>query len=373
MEVLDEAVAHIGRQRGLFTIRCSCHSLQLLLKDLRKSKKAPFVQKAMDLVDCLVEDFKNLDAVAKLLDVQRSSGVKSPLRIIRPGETRWNSYVDAFKRLEKLKRYLPLCSEGEDAVAITEIKDAHWKAVESAILLLAPVAASTDRIQGDDADARTIAAELDVLEKHFISLQGVAGCKAAATEAHRLLKKRMAKNFSYDALALVNLLDPRVNQKEIPSETRKTQIDLLLRYMKARASRRGLELDTTEVARQVGRFLMRPRETIHNEQDFKAFWEVAAASETELAEFALVLCNIVASEAAVERSFSTEARILTKLRTSTHQNVIDAQMFVAMNWERIMQPGKVLERKRKAMQKAEKRAKEEEKDIQERVAKRKRQ
>jgi len=100
-EVL-QAAEMASTAKGIFMLRCVCHSLQLYLGDLEKF--VPIVGSAVDALETLVADFASSpERAAALFRVQE--GLIDPARphvpkgLVRPGPTRWNSKVEGCRVL----------------------------------------------------------------------------------------------------------------------------------------------------------------------------------------------------------------------------------------------------------------------------------
>ena len=86
---------------------------------------------------------------------------------------------------------------------------------------------------------------------------------------------------------------------------------------------------------QLGRFLV--RSVVITEQ-YAEFWAAKATMWFELPQFALALGEAAVTEAAVERSFSIQGKIFSKLRASLTQSHCEAQLWLAMNYISVMCP-----------------------------------
>ena len=90
------------------------------------------------------------------------------LKLIRPGNTRWNSFVDSWIRAVELKPLI--IQQGQ-----IEITPQQWQAMEQAIVLSDPFAAATDVMQSDSSNLLTLSQVFESMVWH-ISSRGDEHC-----------------------------------------------------------------------------------------------------------------------------------------------------------------------------------------------------
>jgi hypothetical protein len=221
--------------------------------------------------------------------------------------------------------------------------DRTWDAFEKAILVCDPIGVATDRLQADAATPVLVLHEMQEIRERFIALAKEPGIKTAAEVALKLFNKRAGKMFNYDMLHCFRFLDPAVDQRTAYSdEERTTAMAKLMVYAKPYFERRGEDFNEQNFATQVGRFVVRPEAERNFAGDklefYNAYWSSKAVSWIALARFALPLGDAAISEAAVERSFSAQARIFSDLRARMTESSCEAQMWIAMNCMKVMNP-----------------------------------
>jgi hypothetical protein len=112
---------------------------------------------------------------------------------------------------------------------------------------------------------------------------------------------------------------------------------------------RQLVFDEDEINYSFGKFLMRSGKY---SDDYDRFWTTNAITSPTLSRFALALGSLSVTEAAVERSFKQEARILNKHRANLTEETTEALLFISINNRKISAP----EYQQKTVTHAEKRA-----------------
>ena len=81
---------------------------------------------------------------------------------------------------------------------------------------------------------------------------------------------------------------------------------------------------------------------MHQQIDYKRIWYDYKNIVPELSEVALALLSIPASEASVERTFSTQGLIHTKIRNSLSDCFVQAEMTINFNKKALSKETKVI-------------------------------
>ena len=83
--------------------------------------------------------------------------------------------------------------------------------------------------------------------------------KGHSEQALAVLRKRIAKNFSYEMLSCLRFLDPTVDQMtEFDQAQREDMVQKVLKYATAMFQRRQEPADEVLVLREIGTFIGRP-------------------------------------------------------------------------------------------------------------------
>ncbi len=159
--------------------------------------------------------------------------------------------------------------------------------------------------------------------------------KTAAQTARRLLRRRLQRNFSYAMKKIFDFLNPRKSQRETyTEEEREELLSQALKFAELYAARRGEAFDATRAAAQFGKFVMRPERDV----GYAAYWASKAAIWCDVAGFAMALGAAVVTEASVERSFSAQALVFTRLRARLGEKKCETEVWLRLNHTAIHQP-----------------------------------
>eukprot|EP00662_Eupelagonemidae_sp_cell21_P036327 gene36327-44037_t len=299
----------------------------------------------MTLEKVLEEFGKSPEAAEQLRDAQRVLGVDKPLELVRPGKTRWNSFIDAWRRLITLRTAI--------AGAGLVIKGEAWKSIVKALVLCGPFGVATNRLQGDDVDTTMLCDELDTLQQHLDHLAANdATMKPTAQKAIPIFKERLKNNFDNPLRKIHRLFRPDIDQERDMTDAERTEaLELTHRYGKFHAQRHGWEWDEEKIENHVADFI---KNKDRGNKKFNDYWRPKRITMIAFASFVISVGRCMVTEASVERSYSKEGRILTALRNSLKENTTNAQMTIAMNWKRLYCPEEIKARKAKAAAKAEK-------------------
>ena len=109
-----DSLTDSAKAQGIFIVRCAAHSFQLVLKDI--AQKIDFVAQARKFLCEVVDEYRRVKAASVLSKMQKDAN-KTPLVLIRPCKTRWNSLYDGWVRLIQLKHFIQV-SKGNDIIFV---------------------------------------------------------------------------------------------------------------------------------------------------------------------------------------------------------------------------------------------------------------
>jgi len=307
----------------LVQIPCAAHTIQLVVQSsLRHSTFAPIIEQ----LRAVLQFFEAKQHRNKLKEIQSLRGEK-PLRILRPCATRWSSTLTSVERLIKLRDHIELCI----TPALLPDRHAFFDGLQQLKEFLTPFRTATDAVQRDDATLLSVYQHFTALLAHVHSVRA----EWAAVD----LLKRWKKYVNVGATMATALFSFQSLPASIPSRTAHDFIlDFgvqYLQYYTECASTTLRDQLLAELALFVGREgLFRDIETkkaslLRTGQSVRTVWHLY--SETLLAQVALVLLSVGASEAAVERTFSTQSLVHTKLRNRLLPPIVEAEMFIRFN------------------------------------------
>lgn len=195
--------------------------------------------------------------------------------------------------------------------------------------------------------------------------------KGHAELALSIFRARLSTNFTYEMVECLRFLDPSINQKTSYSQLeREAFVRKVMHYAMAMFRRRKLDVDELSFTRELGLFIGRegccllidnsyvlfPRSDTRkpSPDEYMKFWSLKWAAGSNLAHFAVTLGHAAITEAAVERSFSAQVchlhcilfspfrqgRVYNKLRERLSEGACEAQTWLMLNHERIVNPDK---------------------------------
>lgn len=334
---LDEeflrTVAAAAQAKGVFMLRCTCHSLQLYLGDLEKA--VPMVAGAVGALDDLVQQYASTpERAATLINAQAGLGAERPKGLVRPVKTRWNSKPDGWRRALELKEYITLPQ------LMCVLTPQQWDSMEKALLLTSVPAAATHALEADDAGTSTLVHRITEIEANLSELARTATMKIAAQKAKVCWDRRMSSNLTSVLLDLYKFFDPAQEQRTFSTDFLEGTQAAALQYAEQYYMRRGKEFPRTEVAKEVGRFIVRTEAA----DSFVDWWTIKAVTFPHLAPFVIAIGECCHTEAAVERAFRAQSFIFNELRTTASAEVIDSEMMINMNWAKVYNPAEAASR-----------------------------
>lgn len=317
----------------LLHIPCAAHTIQLIVHStLQHHSFAGTVQQ----LHALIAFFAAKDNRNELRRVQRGLAVPL-LNVVKPCETRWNSMLDAAKRMKKLQRAASACFT---RVQLPIIDADFWEQLQTLISFLQPFADATDSVQSDAATLYTVYERFIAMQQHVLTL---GHHWAAATIIARWHKNINAAAVSAAALMSFAVLPAALSQ----AKAQQFLLDWGTQYLFAynlfpdglirRDIRDVLTEQLAEFNGRLGSFAgldalkasLQRRAAADGQWQPKLLWLLFPHSE--LARVAVALLSISASEAAVERTFSAQAAVHSKLRNRMHDSSVQAEMFIKFN------------------------------------------
>jgi hypothetical protein len=283
-------------------------------------------------VEELLKAFALKDPRQQLITLQQTSS-NSSLNLIKPNDTRWNSFLFACQRILKLRDFIQLIHRRDDV---------FWSEIQALVDFLRPFQIATDVLQKDAATLYDIFQQWNLLTKHVVA-NTIGKEQRHAMTALRSRWSGQVNNeatMSTAVLALDLKLDG-IERVDIDA-AKKFIVDwgaTYLLYFKLSplplVQLKGLlwvqlgHLSTKKEA-----FTELDDRVSMTKLAIGAKWNaltVWALYDMELAVVARALLSIPASEASVERSFSAQDSIHTKKRNSLHDVTVQASMFISFN------------------------------------------
>lgn len=314
----------------LVRVPCAAHTIQLVVKQVMQADRWAAVRSTVD--DILRGFGASKEWRLKLAQLQQ--GEKRVYALVKPNDTRWNSHLYASERLLKLQSFID---------CVVKQRASFWPELEEYIAFLKPFQHATDVLQRDWSSLFHVFQQWSMLTKHIASSED-AGLKQTCMAA---LKQRWQSQVNEDATiacALLSLdadLEALGVEAELIESARRFIISFGCAYL------RFFKLTSLESDELSGRLLLQLGQFTGRRERFQTLdgqvriaklasqsWsalDMWALYEMELGVVARALLSMPASEAAVERTFSAQGAVHSKLRNRLGDARVQQQMFVAFN------------------------------------------
>jgi hypothetical protein len=340
---VKSAAGQLAAKYGLIHMGCAAHQVQLIVQ---KFLAQPQLAAALETFSSIIQSFKATKSLRKSLNDCTHK------RIIAPNSTRWNSTHAAYVRLHELRPVLDeLMHEGSRAFNVSA---SAWQLLTEVNSVLKFFAEITDRMQSDNNSiCRTHRAYLAINAK-------IASFGTSNQFVSQLLQtypwqpwlqptinKWNEEASTAEPIKAVRFLDlgsySRTNQRR--PRLIQTTMDWIIRTGTAVLSKTeefshfAPAFISVQLHSQVNQFnngatgfVLTTEEAIalvEDKFDVFDYWADRTRDDKTkiLASFACILLGIIASEAAVERSFSHEGLIHSDLRNRLSiQSVINELM-----------------------------------------------
>ena len=328
---LQLGLRKVAAERAFLVLRCACHSLQLLVKDIIKVFR-DFVE-ARHIHDYIVQQLT--PAIAASL----------PRKLVKFCETRWSTEHDAlssmFDMRHEISAAFPAAFPEEGNSGATK-----WMSVKRACDGLQQFKVATKILEADTA---TLMDVVCVLVGLLISLSAAGGDQ----QWYDSLVSRITKNFSSQALVVVlfaipgflgHLVDKdmgEVAQSFVNIVVRTGALAIFHREQAAFAAKglpffKTLAEITSTLQALANKWVQYSKIPNHDQaswssQGLLAFWARLTLTFGWLAEYIIAVISCLPSEAIVERIFSHSKLILDATRTRMHERPTESQTFLKFN------------------------------------------
>jgi hypothetical protein len=331
-EAVNGALFHRLSAKFPFLVRipCAAHTIQLVVKECFS---APMWVKTRAVVDTLLHGFAtHKEWRIRLRSIQEGAdGIV--YNLVKPNDTRWNSYLYACDRLLKLKAPIEVISPQAAE---------FWTDLAAFVKFLRPFQIATDVVQKDASTLYDIFVQWNVLTRH-VQEQADSGIKNKALYALRKRWRSQVNEKATIAAALLSLNDDVSKLKaELIGAAREFIVSFGVSYMSffklSDADDDALEgkllVQVAQFSAREGPFASLSSHVEKTKKSLVDAWHpsiVWSFYAMELATVARALLAMPASEAAVERTFSAQGSIHTKKRNSLSNDSVESNMFVAFN------------------------------------------
>jgi hypothetical protein len=366
----------------LLHIPCAAHTIQLCVN---KAIKLKGVFKVQDALIALLAAYKASKTLrVKLVEQQGLLRDGSPLRLVKANDTRWNSLLEAAERVVELSPcitpYIPIIKQQlgktkssvkrERWMEYTFSMEEFWQPLESLIKFLQPYKVATDVVQSDASTPADIHQQFGKLVAHADALAPPHFLAPLRVKLLRIIKTQWDTHVNTNTIITSAHLSLDSSYDSFSDEERATATDWFLEWGTKYLHFYHLGADPKDDAETINICITRQYGEFNRKSGafagFKAThaklsrdWHVKqeklpakdrrrynprdtwmTCQARELATLALALLSVTASEAAVERSFSRQGIIHSKLRNRLSDESVNMQMFFSFNTRALEQPNR---------------------------------
>lgn len=325
----------------LLHIPCAAHTLQLIVHScLEHAVLAATVQQ----LTALIRHFDAKEHRVALLQLQRARNVKQ-LRIVKPCDTRWNSLLAAAQRMLQLEAEARCCFT---LVHLPSITSEFWNQLRALVDFLEPFRVATDALQSDAATLLTVYEQFVLLQKHI---------QEQHSWAAESIMVRWNKHVNIPAVTATAVLSfVKLPPQLSMAKAQKFILDWGTRYLhyyhlvheddSLRDTRDTLTAQLADFQGRLGGFaaMNEHMESLRRKACAAAPFQAKKVwllhSDFELSKVAVALLTLAPSEASVERSFSAQGSVHTKLRNRMADSSVQHEMFIKFN-SRLLSPSPV--------------------------------
>ncbi|XP_060864336.1 uncharacterized protein LOC132940637 [Metopolophium dirhodum] len=339
-------------------IRCSVHSLQLCV--LHGLKNAP-------ITSCIIEARK---VVKKLRTPKYASWLKRKhlKYAVIDIETRWNFLYNMIYRLLELKEF---CKLHDGTNPDVRLRDCEWESIQSVVNALNPAKTATLALQKQDLNlgdfygiwlkaihgltadgsilAKTIkiAMEKELKEKYLENSKFLAAIYVdpryqclLTHDQQDLAINRLVE--TWETLQLLKDKNPELNRSnssldaavhnEVDTSGQHSE-DFFENFLSSQSSNLSQSSTSSNPTQTITAILnyFKNVQRIPYTDILMKYWENQKESHAEIYELACVLLAIPATQVSVERSFSGLKFIVSDLRASLDEELLEAIMVIRCN------------------------------------------
>jgi hypothetical protein len=350
----------------LLHIPCAAHTIQLCVN---KVMKLPLISGVVEGLLAMLMTFKRNKELRIGMKSQQSllRIGQPPLQLINVVPTRWNSILFAAERILLLEScirpYVDLIisiQSKDGGVSFIYDTVSFWCPLQTLIQFLLPYRIATDVVQSDKACLADVHHHFSVLINKASAISIPHPWAPLRGQVRTIIRSQWNNHVNINAVILCALFNFDSSYSSFPSELRGSANDWFFHWGPLFIQQWGLsdvddegmmkgELFTqfSEFMQKGGRFstieerrtlMMRVATAGGVDCDTRNVWGLYVETARELSSCAVALLNITASEAAVERSFSMQGLIHSKLRNRLSDNSVHMQMAFSFNTRALDNP-----------------------------------
>lgn len=317
----------------LIHVPCAAHTIQLIVRScLAKPEMEATVTQFVELV-------RHFDVKDHRIDLrlQQTALKVKHLVVQKPCDTRWSSLLNSAKRMLVIQEpVMHVCMK-----SLPTVTAEFWPKLNALVDFLKPFAVATDNIQRDSATLYTVYEQFIMLREHARKYPWARSC----------IDERWEKRVHVDAVtasAMLSFTDPvglskqsaqkfiiafgaaYISHYKLMSKSSEEISDDLTMQLADFNGREGLFSELNKRI-EVGKRAATTTSTEQKKIYFSPRKVWLLYSEMALGIVAVALLSVSASEAAVERTFSTQGSIHSKSRNLLSSASIEAEMMMKFN------------------------------------------
>ena len=335
-----------------FLIRspCAAHLIQLCVN---KALDLPLIEPLFTAIETLVRHFRLKEPRLKLKNLQLANPLKSTAggtpvvyTLLRPQDTRWSSWLYAAQRLLLVRAYVDMVIAQEPS---------FWANLDELVAFLKPFQVATDTMQEDGSTLFDVWRLFRRLLTHVRGTPPHSPVHASKDAIITIIIDLWDKHVDIDAVVACAQLSFDTSVDDIfPDKlqgSRRWFVDFAAKYALYWHIADSSDVDLAAVKRTALRewaaFLGRSPGTCfdHIDTDIddlrrvhtddksafpRAVWNLYLVN-TIISHAAVALLSVCASEAAVERTFSAQGILHSRLRNRLADGTVENEMFIKFN------------------------------------------
>ena len=283
---------------------------------------------------------------------------REPLQLVTIVPTRWNSVLAAAKRVVELKDCLRPCNplmraqlakeaNKEQYDDLTFSDDSCWQPLATLIAFLVPYQIATDTVQSDDATVGHIHHQSDGLMCMADELPSSHMLAPVKDDITAIIRREWVTHVNINAVILCCLFNFDSAYSSFPERQRVDIDDWFTGWGTERIKHYRLsafddERAITQALEQQRSQFLAPEGLFHSLEQrgtnlgdgmghARRVWGSYLSTVPEMAGCVLALLELTASEAAVERSFSRQGLVHSKVRNRLADDSVHVQMAFTFN------------------------------------------
>jgi hypothetical protein len=349
----------------LVHVPCAAHTIQLCVN---KMLELPEVRSIMSEMRRLLRFFKKHKSARNQLKQIQSTlrAGMAVLALIKPNDTRWSSTMRAGERLIKLKQCIGAVISTEEHRHV--LSSSFWDHLEAIAAFLKPFQVATDIVQADESTLMDIYHQFITVMQHVEALHApnILASASFKNSCVSILRGQWEQHVNKMAVIACAILSFDTSYVNIFSGEERGQavtwfLDFSVKYV--RYYKLSSDLDENRLKgnillqwsdfksgegvfcsiHQQKELLMQQQSSaakgkVHYRWNARKVWNIYRDDAKELSFAALALLSISASEAGVERTFSMQDVVHSKIRNRLQDIGVQREMFVKYNYRALTKP-----------------------------------